>query len=98
MVIDNRELYENPGALVEKIQNFVSLPKLLVKDDFFYNYTRGSWCFKNNNLTNVNTCLSSVRDVSTLTAQNNLSLAKLKNFYKSHNKDLFKILGRDFNW
>ena len=101
MVVDDQELYENPGLLIEKIQDFVGMPMLLLREDYVQNYSSKTYCYKNwmNNELNTKHCLPQKNTNRSETFDHeSQSLKNLKHLYKSHNEELFKMLGKTFHW
>lgn len=46
MIVDGEELLSNPGAVVEQVQDFMGVPRILQSDDFVRNPVSGLYCIR----------------------------------------------------
>ena len=100
MVIDANEMLINPGEIMERVQDFVNLPKLLLKEDYVADPNNpGYFCYKDWQTEKLD-CLPKAkqRTRNKLISISNTTSAKLKSLYSSHNEALFNVLGRRFQW
>ena len=99
MVIDGNEMLVDPGGVMEKVQEFTNLPKLLLKEDYVPDPDNaGFYCYKDWRTKKLD-CLHGAkqRTRNKLNLSNAVS-SKLKSLYRSHNEALFNMLGRRFLW
>ena len=57
LVISGEELRENPLRVMDKVQGFMDLPRCLTSENFVFNETKGFYCIKGNDGTEM--CLDS---------------------------------------
>ena len=50
MIINGEDFLQNPGPIIERIQEFLNLPKLILKEDFVKNPKIGFFCCSRPNL------------------------------------------------
>ncbi|CAK8684515.1 unnamed protein product [Clavelina lepadiformis] len=96
MVIDSEAMLQDPGSVIEEVQEFLKLPKVLLKQDYVKEEDSGYFCYKNWRDENKLDCLPSAKR---RTRNGNKSLppdvtSKLQGLFQSHNEALFKMLGR----
>ena len=97
MILDSQELYSDPGVVVERVQDFVKLPKLLLKDDYVKNASTGEVCFKSWKATDdIFPCLPNPPLTSIKNGHD--ALSNLKLLFKSHNEELYDMIGKRFDW
>lgn len=104
MIIDGEKFLRDPGKVVDEVQDFLGLDKLLLPSDFqrendneFYCVKKPSWTSENRTLE----CLDSYRKgrtrLGTLHPAES-AMKKLRQFYKPYNEKLFAYLNRTFEW
>ena len=99
MIVDRAELQNDPGFVIEKVQEFVKLPKLLLKSDFVKNTTTGKICYNSwKNFENLISCSRNETAPFKSYEANAHSLNDLKLLFKSHNEELYNMIGKRFNW
>ena len=114
MIIDGERLVRDPGPIIEEVQEFLGLPKLLWKEDFAINPHTGFYCYqkvteedwvqnlsKHTDIFDTLQCLSSTkgRTRKKLHEQpGKFTLDKLKQFYKPYNEKFFELIGIKFDW
>ena len=97
MVIDSSEIIRNPGKVVEKLQDFMKIQKLLFQDDFVKKVgDTMSFCFHDWETNNDNCHVLEEQAVHTDMTSNTMS--KLRLFYKSYNDAFFDLIERRFRW
>ena len=98
-MVDGDEMLVDPGAVIEKVQDFLGLPKLLLREDYVRDPATGFFCYKDHVTLQLD-CLpqGKVRTrngkVKTLPS----TVTKLNQFFKPHIARLEKMLGREFKW
>ena len=113
MIVDGERFLADPGAVVEEMQGFLGLPKLVWKEDFVKNQETGFFCFRKLTPDYLDKKLSGKAFAESLkcltkakgrTRQkageqpNKSVLLKLKQFYQPYNKQFFKLIGEEFDW
>nr|XP_009858508.1 heparan sulfate glucosamine 3-O-sulfotransferase 1 isoform X1 [Ciona intestinalis] len=99
MVVDGSELFNDPGGVMERVQDFIDIPKVLFREDYVRDSKTGFFCYKEwNNNGRLNCLPSNKQRTRSKTSTSNPfpeeTLQHLKDFYKTHNEALFKLLGR----
>jgi len=113
MVIDGERFLINPGAIVEEVQDFLGLPKLVWKEDFVKNPETGFFCYRKvtqnyvekklfgKPVTDSLQCLKNSKGRTRMKSRGKVkqsTFLKLKNFYKPYNDKFFQLIGEKFNW
>lgn len=96
------------------MQEFLGIPKFLLKEDFVRNQDTGFYCVNptvvvDSSLYNlgIHQCVDDVekgkgktrgRNSEERFTQSRKTLKKLKDFFLPYNEKLFQLLGRKFNW
>ena len=113
MIINGEDFLQNPGPIIERIQEFLNLPKLILKEDFVKNPKTGFFCYRKfmeefMNKTSVLpekeflqslSCLSDAKGRTRmgLTRPSNSSVEKLQKFYDPHNKAFYELIRKNYN-
>ena len=106
-------MMKDPASELKKVEEFLEIPHYLTADKFYYNSTKGFHCFKTKSMPD-GYCLSSNKGHvrPKVGAENILykldgvkrpqnmteNLYKLKQFYKPHNVEFYKLAGQTFKW
>lgn len=99
MIIDGDEMFHDPGSVMEKVQEFVGIPKLLLKQDYVNDHGNpGFFCYKDWQTEELSCLPKNKQRSRNKSAMSDDVLSKLKKVYKSHNAALFRMLGRQFSW
>ena len=98
-IVNGDDMLVDPGRIVEEIQDFLGLPKLLLRQDFVRDPDSGFFCYKSHRDTAAS-CLGAgktrTRNGKVKTA--NATMERLNRFYKPHIQQLEKLLNREFGW
>ena len=110
MMIDGDKYLDDPGAILEKVQEFIGVPKLLWKEDFVKHPETGFYCYRelteimlDTESKTINTtslkCLPkekgrSRNGIRTLSDE---IKSTLKEFYAPYNKMFCDIIGKPFS-
>lgn len=104
-IMDGEDLLQRPGEEIEKMQDFLKLPKLLIKEDFVRNPETGFFCLQTNLLSNegnnfTSGCLDETKGITRHKPKSMSphTLALLAKLYRESNNKLFKIMGRNLTW
>ncbi|XP_076799443.1 heparan sulfate glucosamine 3-O-sulfotransferase 2-like isoform X1 [Clavelina lepadiformis] len=114
LVIDGENFREDTGAVIENIQDFLGIPKLLWKEDSVKNPDTGFYCFrkfteKHLNESYVETedelktslkCLGKSKGRTRNGAKHASpeTLERLKQFYKPYNEAFYREMGQTYKW
>ena len=101
MIIDGDKWMDNPGTLIEEVQNYLKIPKLVWKEDFVRNPKNGFFCYKNINKSNETMiCLGKEKGRTRKGARkmSDEAIFKLNQLYAPFNEKLFKLTNRVFDW
>ena len=97
MIINGEDLFKDPGPIIEKVQDFLEVPRLLLRGDFVKDPKTGIYCIKNIGKNNALQCLPSAK-------YNEKDLLhfeikkRLDSIYASYNEAFFKMISKRFNW
>ena len=114
MMIDGENFLKNPGPIIEQVQEFLNLPKLVLKEDFAKNPKTGFFCYRKfteeiMNKTSVLpekefvqslSCLSDAKGRTRmgLKTPSNSSIERLQKFYEPHHKAFYNLIGKYMNY
>ena len=114
MIIDGEDFLQNPGPIIEQIQEFLNLPKLILKEDFVKNPKTGFFCYRKftEQFMNESLIQSEEEFVKSLTCLNhskgrtrmglkrpsNSSIERLQKFYELHNKAFYELINKTYSW
>eukprot|EP00112_Aurelia_sp_Birch-Aquarium-sp1_P026104 Seg904.7 transcript_id=Seg904.7/GoldUCD/mRNA.D3Y31 product="Heparan sulfate glucosamine 3-O-sulfotransferase 4" protein_id=Seg904.7/GoldUCD/D3Y31 len=102
-IVNGDEFIKRPGSEVMKVQKFLNLDMQIDETDFVYNKTKQFYCIKNKFIDRRTTrhkdsiCLGKSKGrkhpyVSQKTLQ------AIREFYRPHNEELYKLVGINFGW
>nr|XP_039267649.1 heparan sulfate glucosamine 3-O-sulfotransferase 6-like isoform X1 [Styela clava] len=108
-IISGEDLISQTGVEMEKLQDFLEIPKLLLKEDFVRNKNTGFFCFnpkwsseakKSMKMYHHEKCLtkSKGRTRNKATNVSSETIKSLQDFYRPFNEKLFKFLNKKMNW
>ncbi|XP_076800794.1 heparan sulfate glucosamine 3-O-sulfotransferase 6-like [Clavelina lepadiformis] len=114
LIVDGEEFIKNTGAVIEQIQEFLGIPKLVWKEDFVKHPDTGFYCYrklteKHLNGSHVETedelrtslkCLQKNKGRTRNGAKHASpeALEKLSQFYEPYNKAFYQETGKTYNW
>lgn len=98
-IVNGDDLMSQPGKVIEKVQDFLDIPKLLFEDDYVKDPETGFYCFLNP-FNQENSCMikEKMRTRNGKTKTNEETMRQLKAFYKEPNELLYKMIGQRFDW
>ena len=102
-IVNGDEFIKRPGNEVMKVQKFLNLDMQIDETDFVYNKTKQFYCIKNKFVDRQtkrhkdSICLGKSKgrkhpNVSQKTLQ------AIREFYRPHNEELYKLVGINFGW
>ena len=94
-IVDGDRLVYEPFPEVQKVEQFLGLSHRINPENFSYNSTKGFFCVKTNGT--IEKCLNESKgrrhpEINPLVVQ------ALRRFYAPHNREFYKLVGRDFGW
>ena len=114
LIIDGERFLRDPGSIIEEVQDFLRLPKLIWKEDFAINPQTGYFCYlkitKEYWMQQISeyAVLDSLQCLNDTTkgrtrkkSHDELSestLVQLRNFYKPYNDQFFNLISKKFDW
>ncbi|ODM92994.1 Heparan sulfate glucosamine 3-O-sulfotransferase 5 [Orchesella cincta] len=101
-VIDGDALIRDPFTQLQEVEKFLNLHATLKREDFYFNSTKGFYCWKKrneNNDTAHNTvhCLNDSKGRKHPNVDRRV-IRKLREFYRPFNEKFYNMVGRDFGW
>ena len=113
MIIDGERFVREPGPIIEEVQEFLGLSKLVWKQDFAKNLDTGFFCYRkitteylvrksaNSTFLGSLQCLSKTKGRTRMKSRDECTkstLQKLKQFYKPYNEKFNKLVQKKFYW
>ena len=93
-VVDGNTFGKYPWKELALVENFLNIDPYLSEDKFSFNATKGFYCLKTSS---GEACLGKNKG-RTHPDVNSTLIEKLKQFYRPHNEELFKMLDKRFEW
>ena len=102
-IIESNDFKRDPYTVLHELEDFLKLEHTIQRANIVFNQEKGFHCLREDiasyqaacyestrgrNYTNI---LSSIKEVSEVSD-------KLTSFFKSHNDNFFKLLGREYDW
>lgn len=99
LIVDGDDLIRNPLHELQNVEKFLDIGEFFVKDMFYYNDTKGFYCWKktSNAGNEMPYCLGNGKGREHPIVSDEVR-SKLKLFFKPHNKEFFKLTGQTFDW
>jgi len=110
MIIDGEKYLQDPGTILEKVQEFIGVPKLLWKEDFVKHPETDFFCYRemtekelDDMSAKANISLQCLpkekgRSRNGVVTMSNESRALLQEFYAPYNKMFYDAIGKTFTW
>ncbi|XP_065283729.1 uncharacterized protein [Dermacentor albipictus] len=96
-VVSGEELVRNPAREMAMVQDFLGLRRLVSEDHFYFNRTKGFPCLKKSEGSGSPHCLGKTKG-RTHPRLSEESVRRLRKFFEPHNREFYKLVGRDFEW
>ena len=92
-------LITDPVSELKKVEAFLGVRPFFSQDMFFYNATKGFYCWKvlSKKGREVPNCLGSGKGREHPTVSEAI-MAKLRRFFQPHNEDFYALVGHNFTW
>ena len=94
-VVSGEQLVKDPAAVVRAIESFLNLEHLITEEAFYVNETKGFPCAKKDD--GKSGCLGAGKGRRHPNIREDI-VKMLRNFYQPFNEELFRVVGRHFNW
>lgn len=95
LVVNGDELVSDPYSVLIKVEEFLKVPKYFAKEMFYYNETKGFYCWTGSN--NSTNCLGSSKGRKHPKVSEE-TLDKLRNYFRPHIKSFCSMANVSFNW
>ena len=97
LIIDYRDLIENPYDVVYRVETFLNLEHKVQPDMMYFDNDKGFYCKYTDKELNATTCMGSAKGRKHPTVPSD-DLKKFKQFFKPWNTKFFDAIGQDFGW
>lgn len=94
-VIDGDALIRDPYNVLRDVERFLGLEHKLEKDYFYFNNTKGFYCWRSSN--KLIHCLNDSKGRKHPALKIGL-IRTLRQFYRKVNYEFYEMVGRDFGW
>ncbi|XP_055898778.1 heparan sulfate glucosamine 3-O-sulfotransferase 1-like isoform X2 [Biomphalaria glabrata] len=97
LVVSDESLTTDPLSVLKRAEKFLNIPPMLNEDNFYYNETSGFYCCRRYSTDEQPRCMNINKGWKhpELPADDE---KMLYDFYRPHNKKLFKLLNETYNW
>ena len=93
-VVDGEVLIENPVEEIRKIELFLNLKPKIQNHNFYFNRTKGFYCFKNDQ---NNWCLSETKGRKHPRI-NPFLATRIRQYFQIHNQRFYDLIHEHFDW
>ena len=102
-IIEAEHFKRNPYNVLREIEEYLNIEHIIKPDNFVYMEQKGVYCLRQNKISQNVSCYGDSRGRNNTEEKNNikysnLTLHKLKNFFKPHNDAFFKQINKTFDW
>ena len=97
-ITDSNTIFHEPVAEMKRLENFLGITHTVSSSSLYFNKTRGTYCGK---FASGRHCFGRDqrdRGPKLIDYVNDETLDKMKEFYKTHNEELVKVIGKEFTW
>ncbi|KAH9490433.1 Heparan sulfate glucosamine 3-O-sulfotransferase 5 [Bulinus truncatus] len=95
-IIESSQFITDPASEIQKLEQFLGIPHMITDKNFYYNQSKGFYCMRPFH-TDAIICLSSGKGIPHPKI-NPIFEKLLYAYYSPHNEELFKLLGRKYDW
>ena len=98
-IVNGDVLITDPVVELKKVEAFLGVKSFFYQDMFFYNATKGFYCWKvlNKKGRELSNCLGSGKGREHPTVSEDI-MAKLRIFFEPHNEEFYTLVGHNFRW
>ncbi|XP_072122751.1 heparan sulfate glucosamine 3-O-sulfotransferase 1-like [Mobula birostris] len=93
-LVDGDALIKNPLSELQEVEKFLQLPRRIKASNFYFNQTKGFYCMR---AAGHERCLDQSKG-RPHPSVNRTVLQQLCDYFKEHNENFFRMVGRTFNW
>ena len=102
-VIETNDFKQDPFAVLHDIEAFLNLEHSIQRENIVFNRGKGYHCLRTNIESTNAACYGEKRGRNSSDTRNLLKvsaevLEKLQTFFKPHNENFFRLVGRVFDW
>ena len=94
-IVDGDKFRENPLPQMKAVENYLGLKSYFNDETFFFDKEKGFYCYKIDG--NVTRCLGESKGRPHPQININV-LNQVRNYFQPFNEELYKMIGRTFNW
>ncbi|RUS80849.1 hypothetical protein EGW08_011368 [Elysia chlorotica] len=95
-ILDGGALVKDPIGQTQAVERFLQVPPRLTEDNFFFNQTKGFYCLKPFTMREPK-CLGKNKGRPHVTLPPDVKKL-LYDFYRPYNQELFRLIGKSFDW
>ena len=93
----------NPYDVLREIEEYLNIEHVIMPDNFVYIEEKGAFCLRKNKESQCVSCYGKESGRDTMKLINsikysNMTLQKLKSFFKPHNDAFFRLINKTFDW
>lgn len=96
-VVSGEELVRDPAQEMALVQDFLGLHRLVSRDHFYFNRTKGFPCLKKSEGSGNPHCLGKTKGRAHPRLAE-IHMRRLRSFFEPHNQRFYRMVGRDFHW
>ncbi|XP_066535025.1 heparan sulfate (glucosamine) 3-O-sulfotransferase 1-like1 [Hoplias malabaricus] len=93
-IVDGDTLIRDPLPELQKVERFLELPPRIMASNFYFNQTKGFYCIRSDGRER---CLHESKG-RPHPPVNSTVLQQLRAYFRQHNRNFFRLVGRTFNW
>uniref|UniRef100_UPI00398F8933 heparan sulfate glucosamine 3-O-sulfotransferase 1-like n=1 Tax=Pristiophorus japonicus TaxID=55135 RepID=UPI00398F8933 len=93
-IVDGDVLIRDPLSELQKVESFLQLPPRIKPSNLYFNQTKGFYCL---HAAGRERCLDQSKG-RPHPAVNGTVLGQLCHYFREHNRNFFRMVGRTFNW
>ncbi|XP_078284880.1 heparan sulfate glucosamine 3-O-sulfotransferase 1-like [Rhinoraja longicauda] len=93
-LVDGDVLVKDPLSQLQEVERFLHLPPHIKSSNFYFNHTKGFYCL---HAVGRERCLDQSKG-RPHPSVNQTVLHQLCRYFREHNKNFFRMVGRTFNW
>uniref|UniRef100_A0AAV2MP05 Sulfotransferase n=1 Tax=Knipowitschia caucasica TaxID=637954 RepID=A0AAV2MP05_KNICA len=96
-LVSGERLISDPAGELAKVQDFLGLQRIVTDKHFYFNKTKGFPCLKKPEGSSKPHCLGKTKGRTHARIDPHV-LKSLREFYRPHNEDFYKLARQDFGW
>lgn len=93
-IIESHELVFNPFGVMHDVEDYLGVSHKIKPSNFYFNRTKGFYCVKTDD---HQRCLTESKGRPHPEVDQEV-IEKLRRYFAPHNRKLYKIIGRSFDW